>query len=399
MSVAAVAARFDQSTFQEVVGNFPTGVVLITAIADDGEPIGMILGSFSSVSVDPPIVSFMPTKSSSSWARLKTASEYCVNVLGADQAELCAKFSRKDAQDKFIGVPWEPSPQGVPILEGVIASISCTRRKVIDAGDHEIVLADVTGLELHNEKLPLLYFQGGLGRFSTLSLVMGSEADIIGAAKVAETARPELERLSEALDAECTMLTRSGDAVVAVAIAAGPSITPGAKLGARLPLVPPLGALVISYADEQDIQAWLGRRHALDQFDEDSYRRRLQQVHSNGWSMDVVSQYTEDAFYDAVKRAGDPDTTPSQLRALRAVIAEVSSDHAATELDEDKLYNIGGLMVPIFTPASRMDTVLRVSQLPQHASGHQVHSWITSITAAARNISAAVAATTTEAKD
>lgn len=153
--------------FREVLGLYPTGVVAVTAM-EPGGPVGMILGSFGSVSLDPPLVSFMPGKDSASWARLRGLSAYCINVLGQHQADLCRALSSK-RPDKFDGVAWSPSPFGAPALAGSIARIDCRRAQVLDAGDHHIVLCRVLALEPGQPGAPLLFHRGALGTFAAVS--------------------------------------------------------------------------------------------------------------------------------------------------------------------------------------------------------------------------------------
>lgn len=389
MSVTATPP-LDREAYDEVMGHVPTGIVLLTAMSDDDSPLAMILGSFGLVSSDPPIVSFMPTKTSSSWGRMRALTSFCVNVLAADQADVCQRFSMKDIKDKFAGMAWERGPKGLPVLEGVIATIECTVRSRIDGGDHDIILADVTHARLHNDKLPLLYFQGGLGRFATLAIVMGSDAEIIGAARAADIARPEIQRLATDLGVECAILTRSGDAAVVVATAGGVNVAPEGRIGARLPLVPPLGALMVSHAPPEEAERWLSRRHRADQFEAEDYRRRLEEVRHNGWSIDINDQYSEDSFYDALRHAADGEVTPAQFRALRAMIAQISTDHATTSLSDSSLYDVGGLMVPIFGVDGSVDMVLRVSQFSPCADAEQVRRWIARSQDTASRISTAL---------
>lgn len=386
------AAPVDLDAYDDVMGHVPTGVVLLTAVAEDDTPLGMVLGSFALVSNDPPIVSFMPTKTSSSWAKMRSTTTFCVNILAADQAEICQKFSQKGIDDKFAGTPWERGPLGSPVLDGVIATVDCTVRTVIDGGDHDLVLADVIHARLCNDKLPLLYFQGGLGRFTTLSIVMGSGAEIIGAARAADIARPEIQQLATDLGAECTIMTRSGDAAVVVATAGGEDVAPASRIGARLPLVPPLGALMVSYAPAAEAERWLSRRHRADNYGADEYRRRLGEIRRNGWSIDIDDQYSEDSFYEAIDHAADGEITPSQFRALREMIATVSTDHATTSLQDGEEYDVGGLMVPILDRDGQVDKVLRISQFTGAASAAQVREWIAMAQTTAARISSLLTA-------
>ena len=106
-TVSGVADAVDPALFREVLGHYPTGVVLVTGIADDGEPIGMIVGTFTSVSIDPVLVAFLPTRSSRTFQRLRTAPSFCANVLAADQVEIARLFAGRSTE-KFSQVSWRP---------------------------------------------------------------------------------------------------------------------------------------------------------------------------------------------------------------------------------------------------------------------------------------------------
>lgn len=163
----ATAASFDSATFRRVLGHYPTGVCVVTAVDAEDAPIGMVVGSFTSVSLDPPLVAFFPAKSSGSWPRIETIGRFCVNVLASDQLPLCRQIAAP-GPDKFAGIAHRVSANGSPILDDVVAWIDCTLEAVHEAGDHFIVLGRVVALEVDRPGLPLLFFQGSYGEFSLL---------------------------------------------------------------------------------------------------------------------------------------------------------------------------------------------------------------------------------------
>ncbi|MEO7383978.1 MAG: flavin reductase family protein, partial [Novosphingobium sp.] len=114
----------DPAAFRQVLGNYPTGVTVITAIGAGGVPVGMVVGTFTSVSLDPPLVGFLPDKRSTSWPQIEASGHFCVNVLARDQLELCGKLA-KSGQDKFAGVDYTISRHGLPVLAGTMVSIEC----------------------------------------------------------------------------------------------------------------------------------------------------------------------------------------------------------------------------------------------------------------------------------
>jgi len=156
-------APIDPLDFRRVLGHFPTGVTVVTA-APDGEPQGMTVGSFFSISLDPPLVGLCADKRSTSWPKIDPAGVFAVNVLADDQADLSTHFAGK-GDDKFEGIDWRPGVTGSPVLADAIGHIDCRTEQSIDAGDHWIVVGRVLELDIDREARPLLFFQGGYGRF------------------------------------------------------------------------------------------------------------------------------------------------------------------------------------------------------------------------------------------
>ena len=154
----------DAAHYRSVLGHFPTGVTVITATGAKG-PVGLAVGSFCSVSLDPALVAFFPGKSSTSWPGIREAGSFCVNVLAEDQEDLCRVFASKGA-DKFAGIGWDRAATGAPRLADVLAWIDCDIETVHDAGDHDICVGRVRELDVERRGIgPLVFFRGGYGRF------------------------------------------------------------------------------------------------------------------------------------------------------------------------------------------------------------------------------------------
>ncbi|MEV5239882.1 flavin reductase family protein [Streptomyces cinnamoneus] len=158
--------------FRNVLGHFASGVTVITAPGAEREPpAGFACQSFSSLSLDPPLVVFMVARSSGTWPRIARAGVFCVNVLGSDQGTLCRGFAVRSSQtdDKFVGVVYEHAPvTGSPRIEGVPAWIDCTIHAVHTAGDHLIVVGRVEALGADESAAgagPLLFHRGAFGTF------------------------------------------------------------------------------------------------------------------------------------------------------------------------------------------------------------------------------------------
>jgi 3-hydroxy-9,10-secoandrosta-1,3,5(10)-triene-9,17-dione monooxygenase reductase component len=155
----------DPGTMRDVLGHFASGVTVVTARGDEG-PIGFTCQSFSSLSLDPPLVVIAPARTSRTWPLLRGLGRFCVNVLAEDQTELSIAFARSGA-DKFAGVPWRPGRFGQPVLEGVVAWIDCELWAEYDGGDHTLVAARVLDLAADPGRRPLLFHRGAYGLLDT----------------------------------------------------------------------------------------------------------------------------------------------------------------------------------------------------------------------------------------
>ena len=165
--MSAANPVLDDAEFRQVMGRFATGVAVVTAM-DEGEAVGLTIQSFTSLSLEPPLVCFAPGKSSSTWTRIRNSGSFCVNILGEDQEALCRAFATSGA-DKFDGVGYDESPEsGSPRLHGTLAWVDCVIDVVHDAGDHDLCIGRVNALGVTESTAgPLLYYRSGFGRFES----------------------------------------------------------------------------------------------------------------------------------------------------------------------------------------------------------------------------------------
>jgi flavin reductase (DIM6/NTAB) family NADH-FMN oxidoreductase RutF len=156
----------DSTLFRHVLGHFATGVTVISATA--GAPVGLSVGAFFSVSLDPPLVGFCVKQASGTWPMIQEAASFCVNVLGEQQEEVSRRFasSELDRFRRFDGLAWEATPSGAPRLVDALAWLDCRIEAVHPAGDHDICVGRVEALGVNGEGGPLVFYRGGYGRFA-----------------------------------------------------------------------------------------------------------------------------------------------------------------------------------------------------------------------------------------
>ena len=148
----------DPRSFRDALGRFATGVAFITA-APDGEPAGLIVNSFTSVSLEPPLVSFSPARSSLTWSRMRRTGRFGVNVLGRQHERFAVRATPAGA-DRFAGLDWERGRGGVPLLTDALASLECEIVAEHPAGDHWIVVGRVGDLRVSPFDEALVFLAG-----------------------------------------------------------------------------------------------------------------------------------------------------------------------------------------------------------------------------------------------
>jgi flavin reductase (DIM6/NTAB) family NADH-FMN oxidoreductase RutF len=337
--------------FRQVLGEYPTGVSVITAIGPDDTPVGMSVGSFTSLSLDPPLVAFMPDKNSTSWPKIRAAKSFCVNVLAAEQEPLCRQFASR-LPDRFVGIPWQPARSGSPIIEGVVAWIDCDLERVDDAGDHEIVIGRVRALDVAAPSLPLLFFRGGYGRFSPLTMTAG-EPDLLNHLGVVDRSRADMESAAHDLGDEVVAMSMVDGDVVLLASAAPPDQfrTGSTVVGQRIPAIPPVGSMLMAWQTPHHVNAWLSKRRSQDHED---IRRRLAQIRARGYSVTLdgpsVSELMKLLYRHAVPAADRLD--PAQRRLLEQMRID------PLDFDPRHAQDVRRIYVPIFNADTTVSLVL-----------------------------------------
>ena len=145
----------DVALLRQVFGCFPSGVTAVCAMVD-GRPVGMAASSFTSVSIDPPLVSVCVQNDSQTWPKLRSVSRIGLSVLAADQEAACRALSDKHA-DRFEGVGWSLLDEGAIVVDGATAILDCTLHSELPAGDHAIALLEIHHVHADLTTTPLVF--------------------------------------------------------------------------------------------------------------------------------------------------------------------------------------------------------------------------------------------------
>lgn len=147
------------ASLRAVMACFPTGVTVVSTRDGGGAPLGLTVNSFTSVSLEPPLVLVCIGRSAGSHDRLVESGTFAVSVLSEGQGEIARRFARQPSEGRFEGVPWWEAPSGNPVLEGATAWLDCTIEELMEAGDHTIILG--RALSCGSSDRPALMFHRG----------------------------------------------------------------------------------------------------------------------------------------------------------------------------------------------------------------------------------------------
>lgn len=376
----------DAQLIRSTLASYPTGVVLVTAIARDGEPVGMVVGTFSGVSLEPPLVAFMPRRDSSTYVRMQDCDQFCINILAADQEDLCRESARPGGAD-FSSIDWRPAPKGSPIVKGAIGWIECRFDARHVAGDHYIVVGGIEDLEVERPSLPLLFFQRGYGSFEHGSLMLSEGAVPMSTLRSVEPARREVEALAADLGVECSIQCRVDQELVIVLSCNHAEQRAPSRLGFSAPFAPPLGMLLLlDAAGSLEEEQWLARlgpdRGAL----ESQVRTRLARVRERGWSMTLWGEAGSRHLDEFVSEYSESSRTPEQQEAFRDVIRAMLSSHEPPLPGPGETCDLLQVSVPVRGSDGRVEQVLRLGSLPAGASRDDVCWWVSRAQQTARMI-------------
>lgn len=359
--MTTVPGAFSAQDFRTVLGHFPTGVTVITSATEALEPVGLAVGSFTSVSLEPPLIAFLPAKSSTTFPKIRETGRFCVNVLAADQEDACRAFARSGGP-KFDGLAYKMSPGTCPIIEGAVAWIDCTIESVIEAGDHYICLGRVTALEVESGTAPLIFFKGGYGGFATASLAAPAEDDLIAQLLMVDLARPEMERLADAVGAECIASAVVGDDLVTMAVAGtAPPGRPGTRVGLRIPFIAPVAPLFVAFGTDEDRESWLDVLPGMSAEDRARYCTALAATRDRGHAFGTHTPRRQDLVLALAELHVDAPRAAERAKVREAV------KRLADTYDPDDLTGSHGVEyigAPVFDKNGRMALQLTLFGLP-----------------------------------
>lgn len=386
-------SALDPRLFREVLGHYPTGVVIVTGIHPDGEALAMVVGTFTSVSLEPPLVAFLPMKSSGTFARLRECSTMCINVLTGKQESLGRTIAMRK-HDKLADTDWFPSPSGDPVLADSLAWLDVRLTDTMEAGDHWIAMCSVADMAVTNPIAPLIFFQGGYGSFVIPSLIARIEADISDAVRDAQHARPTLERLARDFSCEATILTVVNENELAsIASAVGSGVDNGDSLGLRVPTIPPIADIHMAEQPVEEQERWLARAAGVGDDMEQVFRDRLEFAREHKYLMSFIpadDSHPYEAVSEATHRYGRGELTPAEEREIRKRISTSPVSYRVSEIDPQGTYNVGMLVANIHDAEGRPVHMLRLAHFPRRASGKDVLEWIERLLAATTELRSAM---------
>lgn len=382
------APPIDPAVLNDAVTHCPTSVAVITAIADDGTAIGMVVGSFAFVSLEPPLISFMPTRTSRSFEQLRRAAQFSVNILAYDQEPICRSIAQAQG-DKFAGLQWTPSTNGSPILADVVTSIDCRLDRILEAGDHYIVLGEVQSLAVHRPVAPLLFFQRGYGGFTPAAFMVPTDRELAESVSLIQPARPLLDRLAADVGVEVSVFARIGENAVAVATASAHQAS-RTVLGSRFPLMAPLGDLFVAWEPDQAVERWLDRLRHADPETRLRLRQRLDESRERGWTYTLGGEIGDLELVEALRNYGVDNITPAAHRDMENALRRALPSYQSVDLWAMSTVPLRNMVAPVRDADGRVRLTIRLSEFAEPLSALEIERVAARLLQATYNVSAAI---------
>ncbi|AGF73702.1 hypothetical protein A605_13530 [Corynebacterium halotolerans YIM 70093 = DSM 44683] len=381
------------------MGHYPTGVAVVTGRSAEGEVLALVVGTFASVSLDPPLVSFMPMKTSRTFQKLRNCDSLCINILGGEQqAEMLAIAQRWE--NKLDGIDWYPSPSGDPILKNSIAWVDTTIADVVEAGDHWIVLCSVADLQVTNSVAPLLFFQGGYGSFAGAEQVSRMSHEILPAIHAAHSTSEKLEDLAHSIGCEVSVFAAiSDDEFATVFSELSADATREGGLASRFPLVPPIGDSYMFDKPAELQERWMNKLKNVSDEVRERHLKRLAFIREHGYLLALLPEAGSNAYDQMIRATREykkANLTPLEERSIREAIGATRLDYDPREVEDDEIYNVGSMVLPVRDPSGMYTMTLRLAQLPHGVTGADVRGWVERAKAVVRDIETAGSTESTE---
>lgn len=333
--------------FRRALAHYPTGVAVVTAVGLDDVPVSMVVGTFTSVSLDPPLVGFLADRHSNSWQGIRAAGHFCVSVLGAGHEHVCRAFATK-APDRFRHTTALTS-SGRPRLEDAALWVDCEIEDVLPAGDHDFVLGRVRHLGVDDEGgLPLLFLRGGYGAPQIASLQV--EAPGLGPVlRMADAVRPEIEAVASDLGLECIVLAAVDREVVMIAAAGFESAGGGSRthVGSTFPLAAPVAAVFLAWASPEEQRQWLAEGARLAGTDvTEPAMASLEAVRARGHEI-ATGRGVSERFRRIVLGDDEQPREEEPADFAQVVRAQLERHDPALTLPLEQLSDVTAFMVPV----------------------------------------------------
>ncbi|HWH25971.1 MAG TPA: flavin reductase [Pseudolysinimonas sp.] len=329
--------------WKSVLGEYPTGVTLITSLDDDGEPVAMIVGTFSAVSENPPLFGFMPNNDSSTFPSIAKRGRFVANVLGSAHEDLCRAFARK-TPDRFTQGEWVTTESGIPRLADAVAWFDGSISETHVAGDHTIVVATVNdfGVGNANVGLPLLFLRGGYGSFTVPSLEFDVD-DFGRQLRLADLAREPLRAFADEVSSEIALNALSKDRVVLLHVLnlRAENFVGLRPVGTSFPFAAPVAPSFAAWASDETVKTWIeGARHLAGAVDRPALSALLDATRRRGFAISRGEAVSE----DFPRILMDPESKLTDLAKVWEVIARENAGEQSDELPDD----VSSLQVPVF---------------------------------------------------
>lgn len=366
--------------WRAVLGEYSTGICLLTA-RDGSQLHAMVVGTFTAISQEPPLVGVFVDHTSSTFPHLDAAGGFAVSVLGATHEQLCRDVAAK-APDRFAQASFVDGAEGHPHLADAVAWFDTAIERRERIGDHDLVVARVTDFGIGaSAELPLLFRRAGYGTFAAPSEPYDMRS-FVERMHLVQAADDELQWASNELGVPLTVNTQIGDSVVTVGMVAPYSAEfDPARIGRSFPFAAPVAPVFAAWAPAERTHAWMEvARHLIGRVEREQIARQLDGVRRRGYGL-VGRRPTGPRFDTLFSGTTSRGALAQTWEEMFAVGGDLDGD------PEQEWQRVSGIQVPVFGSDGQVVLALYASELPRLKDRAEFDAFVGALVEVSRRIS------------
>jgi DNA-binding IclR family transcriptional regulator len=375
----------------DVLAQVPNVVAVVTLLTESG-PIGTVLSGLVRLASEPPRLLLVGPEATALGQQVRPAGTCWVSILADGQSDLVEAFMSASEPAPGI-IPWQTESDLPAIPKGIVGWIECTVDDVVRRSESFVAFATPSTSRLERDARPMVGFQGGFGGFLPTALTAATRPGMEETLRIARVAQDQIELIAQEIGTECSVIGYDNGDQVALAVANYSPTARVTQIGEKFPVIPPIGVLFVDSSETGLTEEhWLSRTALAGSGDHSEWiemaRAQLARVKERGWSIMIGGPRSPRDLDEVVSAAVEVPPGQSPPPEFVQSVRTMAASHEPETIDDDEVYDVYTLAVPVRAASGDTIVTLRLIGLPPQARGSEVRLWLSLLQQAARTVEA-----------